>query len=191
MIVSERITAETYERIALSDPSRSWELHQGRLREKPGMSWEHGDVIALLSHLLQHQLDRNEFRVRINDGRVRRGEASIYIPDIIVFPTGLGEQFRGRPGTLPVFDEPLPLVIEVWSPSTGDYDVSEKLGEYQRRADLEIWRIHPYERTLTTWRRQPDGSYPELIYHEGTVQPSALPHVAIDLTPLFDDDPPG
>jgi len=24
---------------------------------------------------------------------------------------------------------------------------------------LEIWRIHPDERTLTSWQRQPDGSY--------------------------------
>ena len=60
---------------------------------------------------------------------------------------------------LEVYDQPLPLVVEVWSRSTGDYDVEEKLAVYQQRGDLEIWRIHPYERTLTAWRRLPDGSY--------------------------------
>jgi Uma2 family endonuclease len=77
-------------------------------------------------------------------------------------------------------------VVEVWSPSTGDYDVDAKLPVYQQRGDLEIWRIHPYERTLTAWRRQPNGSYQETIHREGVVKPAALPGVAIDLGPLFD-----
>ena len=86
-----------------------------------------------------------------------------------------------------IFSDPLPLVVEVWSPSTGDYDVDAKLPVYQQRGDLEIWRIHPYERTLTAWRRQPDGSYQETIHREGMVKPAALPGVAIDLGALFDD----
>jgi Uma2 family endonuclease len=77
-------------------------------------------------------------------------------------------------------------VVEVWSPTTGNYDLETKLGEYQRRGDREIWLIHPYDRTLTTWRRQPDGSYAESHHdHGGTVQPTALPGVTIDLDALF------
>src|SRR3712207_8267863 len=49
------------------------------------------------------------------------------------------------------------------------------------RGDLEIWRIHPYERTLTAWRRQPDGSYGEAVHTLGIIHPVALPNVAIDL----------
>jgi Uma2 family endonuclease len=78
------------------------------------------------------------------------------------------------------------LVVEVWSPSTGDYDVEEKLHEYQRRGDLEIWRIHPYERILTAWRRQPEGTYEELVQHDGSVEPVALPSVKIELQRLFE-----
>ena len=48
--------------------------------------------------------------------------------------------------SLEVYEGPLPLVVEVWSASTGNYDVESKLLEYQRRGDLEIWRLHPYER---------------------------------------------
>lgn len=92
---------------------------------------------------------------------------------------------RGRPG-LEVYEGPLPLVVEVWSPSTGEYDVDTKLPEYQRRGDLEIWRLHPFDRTLIAWRRQPDGSYSESQYTGGTVRPVALPGVAIDLDTLFD-----
>ena len=86
---------------------------------------------------------------------------------------------------LEVYQVPLPLVIEVWSRSTGTYDVDDKLPEYQRRGDLEIWRLQPYERALTAWRRQPDGSYTETVYSGGSVRPGALPGVAIDLDALF------
>ena len=80
----------------------------------------------------------------------------------------------------------MPLVVEVWSPSTGQSDIEEKLREYQQRGDLEIWRIHPYERTLTAWRRQPDGSYTETLYRGGIIEPAAIPNVRIDIDRLFD-----
>ena len=89
------------------------------------------------------------------------------------------------PQRLEVYDEPMPLVVEVWSPSTGDYDVEEKLREYQRRGDLEIWRIHPYKRTLTAWVRQPNGSYSETLYRSGTIRPTNLTGVEFDLAGLF------
>jgi Uma2 family endonuclease len=76
-------------------------------------------------------------------------------------------------------------VVEVWSPSTGGYDIDAKIPEYRRRGDLEIWRLHPFEKTLAAWRRQPDGSYTELILQGGTVQAVALPNVTIDLDALF------
>jgi Uma2 family endonuclease len=63
--------------------------------------------------------------------------------------------------------------------------VETKLVEYRRRGDLEIWRVHPYERTLTTWVRQSDGSYTETMYRSGRVRPSVLPGVEIDLDGLF------
>ena len=94
-----------------------------------------------------------------------------YVPDIVVVPTEAGRAFRGSPGTLPVFRDPAQLVVEVWSPSTGDFDVDCKIPEYKARGDHEIWRLHPFDRTLTAWRRQPDGSYVETIHREGVVNP--------------------
>ena len=185
MAVEQRISEEAYQQFVLSHPDGKWELHDGRLVEKPGVTWEHMDIASLLNHLLQSQLNRSEYRVFI-ESRVRRPAATIFLPDIMVVPTVYGEPFRGRPGTLAIFSDPLPLVVEVWSVSTGDYDVDAKLPVYQRRGDLEIWRIHPYERTLTTWQSQPDGSYQETIHRGGIVTPVALPGVTIDLDALFD-----
>jgi Uma2 family endonuclease len=76
--------------------------------------------------------------------------------------------------------------VEVWSPSTGQYDAREKLPEYQARGDAEIWYIHPYERTLTAWRRQPDGAYARTVLAGGIVEPVALPGVRINLDELFE-----
>jgi len=104
----------------------------------------------------------------------------------MVVPTVHSQEIRDRP-VLAIFSDPLPLVVEVWSPSTGDYDVDAKVPVYQQRGDLEIWRIHPYDRTLTAWRRQPDGSYSESLYRGGMITPVALPGVTIDLEMLFQD----
>jgi Uma2 family endonuclease len=180
------ISAATYERLALEDPDRKWELHDGHLREKPGMTASHNDLAAHLGYLLMSQLDRSTYRVRVDAGRVRRPEATYYIPDVFVVPTGLVTPLLDLDDVLEAYDDPLPLVVEIWSRSTGEYDVAEKLAVYQQRGDLEIWYIHPYERTLTAWVRQPDGAYSETVYREGVVMLTALLGVTIDLATLFE-----
>jgi Uma2 family endonuclease len=187
MAVARPMSEQAYQEFVLSGAEGAWELHDGRLVAKPGVTWEHGGIIALLSHLFQLQLDRSEYQVRINEGCVRKPSDTVFIPDLLVVPSGYGEPFRGRPGKLAIFSGPLPLVVEVWSSSTGGYDVDTKVSVYQQRGDLEIWRIHPYERTLIAWQRQPDGSYQETMHRGGTITPVALPGVAIDLEALFDD----
>jgi Uma2 family endonuclease len=187
MAVKTRVSEREYQEIVLRTPDAILELHDGEVREKPPMSWEHGEVNTELTYQLRHQLNRNEYRVRTNEGRVRRSSERHYVPDIVVVPVTVAPVFRDKPGTLPVFRDPLPLVVEVWSPSTGDYDVDSKIPEYMVRGDLEIWRLHPYQRTLTAWRKQADGTYVETTYREGVVQPASLPNVAIDLAALFAD----
>src|SRR5438552_19137947 len=149
------------------------------------MTANHILTMSRLCRQLYRQLDENEFDVRADFGTVRRSSQSYYIPDVYVVPL---DQVQAQLGTgrLEVFTVPLPLVVEVWSPSTGDYDVESKLPEYQARGDLEIWRIHPYERTLTAWVRRTDGSYAVSQYSGGVVRPAALPGVSIDLDTLFD-----
>jgi Uma2 family endonuclease len=162
------------------------EVHRGRLREKPSMSFDHNDVMTYLAHQLIRQLDRSAYRVHVDNGRVRRTDSTYYLPDVIVIPIRLAEPFRGQIGVLEIYDEPLPLVAEVWSRSPGEYDVDEKLPEYMARGDREIVRLHPYERTLTAWRRQPDGTYTKTVFRGGKVELVALPGVVIDLDELFE-----
>lgn len=185
MAIETRISNEAYERLALAEPDVKWELWDGVPREKPGMTAAHNHAAFYLGHSLASQLDRSVYQVRVDSGRTRRPGSTYFIPDVIVVPTAyVTSLFAQR--VLEVYTQPLPLVVEVWSPTTGDYDITEKLRTYQQRGDDEIWFIHPYERTLTAQRRQPDGSYEETIFREGVVRPQALPGVEIDLAALFD-----
>jgi Uma2 family endonuclease len=178
------VTERTFEQLALEDPEGHWELSCGRLRRKPGMTYAHNDIMTELGFALRNQLPPDKFRVRINAGHLSLPAASYYIPDVMVIPVPLTEPLRDRV-VLETYSTPLPLVVEVWSPSTGEYDADAKIPEYRRRGDLEIWRIHPYDHTLIAWRRQPDGSYTETTYTSGAVQPASLPGITIDLSTLW------
>jgi Uma2 family endonuclease len=179
------VSEATYERVALEDPEGLWELACGRLRRKPDMTTEHNQVTRLLAALLTIQLGVTEFIVSMNTARLRISTGSFYVPDVCVIPMAMVRGLRERPGTFEVYDDPVALVVEVWPPSTGEYDVEEKLREYQLRRDLEIWRVHPYERTLTAWRLRPDGTHAEAVHAGGTIEPIALPRVRIEFARLF------
>lgn len=177
------VSEATYEAVALEDPEGRWELHCGQLRRKPGMTQPHNTLQDQLVHLFKLKLPDDQFEVR-SAARARRDEQHSYIPDVMVIPIEAWRMLRGST-TLERYLDPLPLIVEVWSRSTGEYDVDEKLPEYRRRGDAEIWRLHPYDRELTAWRRQPDGSYTEHHWRGGVVELHALPGVSIDLDALF------
>lgn len=184
--LARSMTEEAYRAFAASEAGKLVELWDGEPRQKPGMSVEHSGVIGTLGFLLQDQLGWDRYRVRWNIARLRIAPDRYFIPDIAVVPLAAERALRARPGTLDAYDRPLPLVVEVWSPSTGGYDIDEKLAASQRRGHEEIWYLHPYERTLIAWRQQADGSYGRAIYREGFVRPATLAGVEIDLAVVFD-----
>jgi Uma2 family endonuclease len=149
------------------------------------MTTEHEDVARKLLRRLILQLPEEEYAVGESIRR-RVSTGSLYVPDVCVVPRSYVQRLREHPGTFEMYNDPVPFVGEVWSRSTGEYDVDTKIPEYRLRRDQEIWRLHPYERTLIAWRLQPDGSYTEARYTSGIVRPAALPNVTIDLDTLFD-----
>jgi Uma2 family endonuclease len=186
MAVVNRISEQEYRELALTDTDHLWELWDGVPREKPLMSMKHDNVSFLLGHLLQSQLDWSAFRINGNGGKTRLSPRNYFIPDVVVIPATYQLPFEDDPRAFNAFAEPLPLVVEVWSRTTGAYDFETKLLGYRERGDTEIWFIHPYERTLTAWRRQPDGTYTEELYRGGRIQVIDLPDVSIDLDALLD-----
>lgn len=179
------VTEKTYEQLALEDPDGQWELFCGKLRSKPPMTHAHNTLGFELAYVLRQQLDPREFETKFNAGRARVSATSSFIPDVIVVPRGLTEGLRMRDDLLESYPAPLPLVVEVWSPSTGDYDVETKFPGYMDRGDLEVWRLHPYERTLTRWVRKEDGTYAESLITSGRIRLAAIPRVSVNLDALF------
>ena len=185
MATATTISEREYRDLALHDPDCAWELWDGALVAKPPMSRRHDDVAFFLGHMLQSQLDRAEFRVNVNGGKTRYTGRNYFEPDVIVIPATLVQPFANDPYTFNAYAEPLPLVAEIWSPSTGAYDIAAKIPLYRQRGDREIVFLHPYERFLAAWRRQPDGSYTDQTYRGGIVPFTSLPGVTIDLDALL------
>lgn len=187
MVTETRLSNAEYLALAMAEPDRKLELHDGVLREKPGTTYAHYCLETKLGFALMSQLDWSHNQVRTDAGLVHRPASTFFIPDVFVLPAVYTKPFRDRDDILEVYDQPLPLVVEIWSRSTGDYDVEMKLAVYKQRGNLEVWYIHPFKRTLIAWRRQPDGTYSEEIIREGVVTLAALPGVSIDLDKLFND----
>ena len=185
MAVVNRISEQEYRVRAMTDPDRNWELWDGVLVDKPLMNMKHGDVAAYLGFRLADQLDRSVYRVNVNGGRARVSPRDYYMPDVVVIPAAYQIPYEHDPEAFNAFAEPLPLVVEVWSFTTEPYDFAAKIAGYRQRGDLEIWFIHPFEQTLTAWRRQPDGSYSETYYERDIVPVASLPGVSIDLDALL------
>lgn len=184
MLGDMAVSYATYERVALEDGDGLWELVCGRLRERPLMTQEHNRCAWRLMSQIAKQFDESKFEARMNAPALRIREGTYLVPDVAVFPIDTPAA-GARHTSLETYEVAVPFVAEVWSPSTGGYDVETKLPEYQVRGDLEIWRIHPIDRDVTVWRRLPDGSYSESRHTSGTLAIESLPAVTIDLARLF------
>lgn len=178
------VTTKTYGQVALEEPTAGWELFRGALRRKPPMTMERYDLAFELAFAIRSQVSHADYHVRCDQSRLRSG-SSYLIPDVFVVPASLVDQFRGRSDVLEAYAEPLPFVAEVWSPSTGEYDVTAKLAAYQERGDSEVWLLNPYDRAITAWVRKPDGAYAASDHTGGRVALSAIAGVVIDLDRLF------
>lgn len=180
------VSVDDYVRLALDDHGIKWELHDGLLVEKLSVSITHSDSISLLNYQLTSQIDVRAHRVLVNDAKLRRAARTYLVPDIaVVTSDAIRVLRRAQPSGLAVFSDPLPFLAEFWSPATGRYDVNVKIPLYKQRGDREIWRVSPFEQTVTIWRRKDDGSYDEHVVTNGTVSLYALPHVVVDLDALF------
>lgn len=178
------LSEQAYRELAMNDPDHRWELWDGMLVEKPVMSVMHDDLAMYLGVALANQLDRAVYRVSVNSAKTRYTARNFFIPDVAVMPASLVLPRRMDPAAFNDYADPLPLVVEIWSRTTGDYDFAAKLPVYRQRGDLEIMYIQPYEPTLRSWRRQPDGTYTEELYRGGIIPVHSLPGVTIDLDAL-------
>lgn len=178
------VTEATYRTLAEEDFESGWELVCGRLRRKPGMTLRHNTIQTELGYQLRAQLAPTEYAVSVNAARLRLPSGDHFVPDVVVVPAAAREAKWDETG-VEAYPEPMPLVIEVWSPSTGDYDVTEKVHGYQQRGDLEIWLVDLRTRSVRVIRRQAEGTYTERNQPRGGIRVASLPGVTLDLDAAF------
>lgn len=176
MVIARRMEPATFERLAVYAEYLRAELWDGVLVEKPVMSPRHGDVVVELAFALQSQIERARARVRIDHAKLAILGGNYVIPDLALIPTSA----LTNPDDADLYHGPVLFVAEVWSPTTGGYDSADNVPGYMARGDAEIWRIHPVERTVTRWVREPDGEYAESVVTGGRIVLAALPEVEID-----------
>jgi Uma2 family endonuclease len=150
------------------------------------MTAGHNHVQSELARDLMLRLTEHEYSVHCNPGRLRVSKDTYFVPDLFVVPRAFVDQrLRWIPDQLEVYDRTIPLVVKVWSPVVGGYDVEENLRRYQQRGDWEIWRVHPCDKTLTAWQRE-GGAHSAALHQRGAGQPASLPGVGIELQRLFE-----
>lgn len=151
------------------------------------MSVWHIRTMARLAHQHSRQLGINPFEVHTNTVRLRYMDETSVIPDVpVVAVMLLATDDTAESASPEVFGSAMPFFSEVWLPSTGGYEVDRKFSDCQRRGDAEIGHSHPYERTLTIWRRGTGSAYKESVARGGRIPLPSLPRVVIDIVDLFD-----
>lgn len=178
------VSEMTYRALAAEDFESGWELVCGQLRRKPGMTMEHNHVAWNLGFELQKHLPLDDFSVRVNQARLRTPSGDHYVPDVAVIPSSAMASRFGLTEVETYF-EAVPLVVEIWSPSTGARDKNEKLAGYQSRGDAEIWLIDPIDRSATVYTREPAGDYVQRAVTRGSITPTALPRARVTLAAMF------
>ncbi|MCL1942586.1 MAG: Uma2 family endonuclease [Candidatus Azobacteroides sp.] len=80
------------------------------------------------------------------------------------------------------------LVIEIQSPSTARYDVTEKFDAYEAAGVPEYWIVYPTDRAITVFLLQPGGKYNRAVTYQyvGKIPVQALKGLIIDLEELFE-----
>lgn len=152
------------------------------IREPPAPSRSHQEVAGELYHQVKLALEGKSCRAYIApfDVRLPKGAEAddcvdtVVQPDVLIVSdlNKLDERgMRGAPD----------WIAEVLSPTTASHDQIIKLPLYERTGVLEVWLIHPSDRTLTVYRLE-GGRYgpPDILELKGRTAIGAIPGVSID-----------
>jgi Uma2 family endonuclease len=152
------------------------------VREPPAPSRSHQELVGELYHQVRLAIAGKSlhayvapFDVRLpKDGEADELIDTVVQPDVLIVRDLAKLDDRGMRGAPD-------WIAEVLSPSTASHDQIVKLRAYEHAGVLEVWFVHPDDRTLTAYRLE-DGRYgrPAILELQGRTSISAVPGVSID-----------
>jgi Uma2 family endonuclease len=158
------------------------------VKEPPAPSRSHQELAGELYHQARLALAGKPWRAYVApfDVRLPKSAEADDLIDTVVQPDVLivcdldkldGRGMRGAPD----------WIAEVLSPTTASHDQIVKVPMYERAGVLEVWLVHPTDRTLTIYRLE-GGRYgrPIILELKGQTAISAIPGVTIDWDRLPD-----
>ena len=180
MATTKLLTADDL--LLLPDDGFRYELERGVLRRMPPTEYEHGRIVARLSHHLYVMGELPGIgEVSSNGGvLVERDPVVIRAPDI-AFVRAERRPSGGRVrGYLPFGPD---LVVEVISPSDERHEIDRKIAEYFAAGTRLIWHLDPVQRTVTA--RTPDGKVRVYTEDEELDGGDVLPGFRLAVTVIF------
>lgn len=152
------------------------------VREPPAPSRSHQELLGQIHLQVGLALEGKRCRAYVAPFDVRlpkAGEAddcidTVVQPDILIVCDLKKLDERGMRGAPD-------WIAEVLSPATASYDEVVKIPVYERAGVLEVWLVHPTERTVTIYRLE-DEHYgpPSVLEMKGRTPISAVPGVSVD-----------
>ena len=175
----KKYTLEDYERLPEGSP---YQLIGGELVMSPAPAPEHQEVSLNLSYKLYDTIKKTKKgKVYYAPIDVYIDEENAYQPDIVVVLEGSKARITQK-GIEGAPD----LVVEILSPSTAYYDLTEKKEVYERSGVKEYWIVDPKRKTFEIYANTQEGF--KLISQargKGKVR-SELLGIDLDLAEVFE-----
>ncbi|QID32515.1 Uma2 family endonuclease [Pampinifervens florentissimum] len=150
MKILEKKTVTDYEVLPEGSP---YQLIEGELVMSPAPGFEHQQTSINISHRLYSFLKQKAIgRVLYAPLDVYIDEENVYQPDIVVILKGSKAKIT-RKG---VYGPP-DVVVEILSPSTAYYDLTQKKDVYERSGVREYWIVDPLRRTFEVYLNTEEG----------------------------------
>ena len=179
-IIGRRLTLEDY--LKLPD-DQDYEIIEGALYVSPRARARHQHIANRLNNILFNELEDTGRGVVIPDADLIVDDRDTYVsPDLMFFA---GDRFAAvNPNEmLRIIPD---LVVEVLSPSTGDYDRTTKRDLYERLGVRHYWTVDGDRRALVEHVLQADGTYRERTVRAPEVfRPELFPDLEINLTQVL------
>jgi Uma2 family endonuclease len=175
-----RLSYEEYCQIEAQSPVKH-EFQDGLVWAMAGGSREHAAICANVLVLLGAQLRGGPCQPHTSDLRIRVSATGLATyPDVSVICGHAEFDSEDRAGHTVLNPT---VLVEVSSPSTEQYDRTEKLAQYQRIDSLrEVVLVAQAERHIEVWRRSNDGEWERLEHRSGSAVLAS-----IDVTLPLDD----